>query len=102
MGFHESCHKFEMLAGIDILDLREWTKKRQQEDRISSAEDQTTLVIPGEWRDSEDEDRDYNIYIYIPSASRTHKFVGLFPKKKFFFFSYEKKGFLRKYVFFLY
>jgi len=48
LGFYESCHKFEMLAGIDILDLREWTKKRQQEDGISSAEDQTTLVIPGE------------------------------------------------------
>ena len=54
LGFHESCYKFEMLAGIDILDLREWTKKRQPEDRISSAEDQTTLVIPGESRDSED------------------------------------------------
>jgi hypothetical protein len=48
LGFYESCHKFEMLAGIDILDLREWTKKRQREDGISSAEDRATLVIPGE------------------------------------------------------
>eukprot|EP00435_Cladocopium_sp_Y103_P014344 s363_g3.t1 len=32
--------------GIDILDLREWTKKRKGEDRISPAEDQNTL-IPG-------------------------------------------------------
>ena len=35
--------------------------------------------------------------LYIPSASRTHKFVGLFPKKRFFF-SYEKNSFfLQKY-----
>ena len=38
------------------------------------------------------------IYIYIPSASRTHKFVVFFPQKPSFFFSYEKKTvFLRTY-----
>ena len=39
------------------------------------------------------------IYTYIPSASRTHKFVGIFPKTRFFF-SYEQNVFLRKYCFF--
>jgi hypothetical protein len=37
----------------------------------------------------------YIIYI-LPSASRTHKFVGLFPKKQFFLQLWKKKGFSQK------
>ena len=40
------------------------------------------------------------IYIYIiPSASRSHKFVGIFPKTRFFF-SYEKTLFVSENMFF--
>ena len=41
------------------------------------------------------------VCMYVPSASRTHKFVVFFFPKPGFFFSYEKTPvFLRKYVFF--
>ena len=61
LGFHESCHKFEMLAGIDILDLREWTKKRQQEDRICW---RSNYSYPGDlW--GMNKFRRYRIYWYM-------------------------------------
>ena len=41
------------------------------------------------------------IYIYIiPSASRSHKFVGIFPKTRFFLQLWKNLVCLRKYVFF--
>ena len=40
------------------------------------------------------------MYIYIPSASRTHKFVGLFPKTRFFLQLWKKNVFSQKICFF--